>query len=420
MKINETIRRDGLRIISCYIPYKRTIELELVSRAGFAYDPEDKKGLFHSFEHMAFKGTKNRSIKELQSFARKNLIDFSASTGALSTTYNVTIIDRKLPQACDYLMDIYLNSVFPEKELEKEKKTILLEIARRKDSDIQFAFDNLNKHLYKENPMRAEGGGTPEGLGRITRDDLIEANAKWHVPAATVVVAIGNVKHKEFVGQISKHFPANGRKISLDTWSDEHTELPQEKEVVITKPDRQKETVVVGCKLPEKLTDKEEESMLILSKLMAGGASSILWDNLREKRGLVYVVGGGCQKIDGLANLFMVYLETNFKDREKAKKILWESLLRPLSQKREFEELKEKIFDAFEISAAEHARDYESLIWQKIARGQEVKQVEKDDAKRLNIISSLTLKDLERVKKKFIKPERFVTVIITPGGSDKK
>jgi len=129
MKINETIRKDGLRIITCYVPHKKSVFVELVARVGHAYDPSNKPGLFHIFEHMAFKGTKKRTANDLLSFAARNFMDDNAGTGTLETTYEALAIDRKLPLACEYLCDIYFNSLLPSAELKKEIRLILLEAA---------------------------------------------------------------------------------------------------------------------------------------------------------------------------------------------------------------------------------------------------------------------------------------------------
>ena len=126
MKINETIRKDGLRIISCHVPNKRSVQVELISRVGSAYDPADHQGLFHCFEHMAFKGTKTRSIEDLQSFSAKNLFGGNAATGTLGTTYDASVVDRKMPEACEYLCDIYFNSTFPARELKKKSSQFFL------------------------------------------------------------------------------------------------------------------------------------------------------------------------------------------------------------------------------------------------------------------------------------------------------
>lgn len=416
MKINETRRKDGLRIISCYLPHKKTIQVKLIARVGYAYDPPDKKGLFHCFEHMAFKGTKKRDIRELQSIDSKNLFSRNASTEALGTIYEAAVIDRKLPLACDYLCDIYFNPVFPIHELEREKRPIILEVAQIKDDDMSLAHQTLLENLYKDNPICANGGGTTESIKRIKRSDLIEQKKKWHIPSNTIAIAVGNVRHSDFVKEINKRIKRNSAKTPLKEWPDESDQLPAKKEIVIARPGRKKMILLVGCKIPENIDDRTSEAFSMFSKLIGKQPNSRLWNEIREKRGLAYTVRGSYSGSPGLGRMFFAYTEINPKERKNVEKILWKLLFRPLSEKREFKELKEIMFDAFEIGAAEQGGDYAQLIWRKVLENKPVKGVERDSKRRLKIIADMSLKDLEKARKEFIRPERFVTVVIKPSG----
>ncbi len=417
MKIKETVRKDGLRIISCYVPHRRTIDVEILSRVGSAYNPPEKQGLFHCFEHMAFKGTKKRNLKELQDFNGKYLMGSNAGTNTLSTTYEVHVLDRKLVYACEYLCDIYLNSIFPTVELEKEKGPILLEIARKKDNDSAVTRQALMEHLYSENPIRVDGVGTIEGIQNIKRSDLVEQRNKWHIPSNTVAIAVGNIKHEQFVKEISKRIPHNSKKVELNTWSDEYAQLPSEKEVVIDRPGKQKQIIAIGCKLPKNLDEKTDEIFGLYSKMICSKQDSLLWNEIREKRGLAYILDGGFYYAYGLGKTFRVYAEIDPAKEEVFKKVLWKNLLNPKFSKKEFEDYKRKIEDSFEIKRDENSGDFEDMIWRKIVEGEPVRNIIKEEEERLKIIKSITLKDLYRVSKKFIRKERFVTVILRPGKS---
>jgi predicted Zn-dependent peptidase len=417
MKINETIRKDGLRMISCYVPHKKSVLVELVARVGHAYDPSDKPGLFHVFEHMASKGTKKRTANELSSFASRNFISDNACTSTLETAYEVLAIDRKLPLACEYLCDIYFNSLLPSAELKKEKKVILMEIARKKDSDGSVANRAADKCLYKRNPLRNMGIGTATGLARIHRADLVEQKNKWHIPSNTVAIAVGNVKHRDFVEEISKRIPLSAKKVSLTQWTDEASDLPSKREVTIKLPNREKSILLLNCKIPRDLDMKKQEAFSLFSKLIGSGDSdSILWREIREKRGLAYVIRSSYSSTTGLGDEFYVYAEIHPSKSAQVEKLIWQVLAKPLSDKRRFDELREGIAECFEIDSFENSsfESYEDLIRDKIILGKPVKEVEGEDKKRLKVISNLSLKDLEAVRKEFIRPERFVRVLVEP------
>lgn len=276
----------------------------------------------------------------------------------------------------------------------------------------------LKECLYKDNPVRFPGSGTIEGLQKIRRDDLIEQKKNWHVPSNTIAIAVGNVNHRTFVKEVDKHIAFNFQKVPLKKWQDESDKPPLKENVVITRSNRQKAILVVGCKLPKNLSERKNEAFSMFSKFIGNSSKSRLWNEIRERRGLAYVVQGIYSGTAGLSNSFSVYIELDPTKYNQVKKVLWQSLLKPLSGKsdgKDFEEMKSRIVDVFEISATEHLSDYENLIWRNIVEDKPVKDVQQEEDRRLKIISRLSLKDLEEIRKEFIHPERFATVLIKPG-----
>lgn len=415
MKIMETVRKDGLRIISCHFPRKKRVRVELISRVGYAHDPEDKRGLFHTFEHMAFKGTKKRNLKELKKFENANFFFTNATTRVLSTDYMAGAIDRRLPALCDYLCDIYFNATYPKAELEKEKGAILLEIARKEDDDRFQVWRAMDEHLYKENPARLRGGGTVEGIKNITREDLLREKSIWHIPSNTIAIAIGSVKHADFVREINKHVPLDYKKVELSTWSDEAGDIPEEKNVVLEKPERKKVVLALSRKVPSKVDPKIREAASLLSDLLGDSQNSMLWLEIREKRGLAYTINCSFGETYGLARDFSVYAEVAPDKIDEVARLIWKVLKKSvLDKKTEFEELKRRAYEGFEINAIEQSDpfSYGNSIWRKIIDNKPVKQAESEDRERLKIISSLTINDLEKVRKELIKPEYFVRVVL--------
>ena len=115
MKVQETIREDGLHIISGRIPSKK-VYMKLLAKVGSAYDQPDKRGLFHYFEHMAFKGTSNRTLQDIISFSRRNVLARNAYTGRIETGYWGEAVARKFPLLCEFLCDIFLIPYFLKKK----------------------------------------------------------------------------------------------------------------------------------------------------------------------------------------------------------------------------------------------------------------------------------------------------------------
>jgi predicted Zn-dependent peptidase len=414
MKLTETRRKDGLRIITVSLPSQRKVYVELSSRVGSAYDPADKRGLFHFFEHMAFKGTKRRSLQDIQSFTQRNLIMMNAVTRPLVTSYYGVAVYTKMKDACDFLCDIYCNSTFPAKELENERRPIILEIARNEDDDGYIADETLRQNLWKNNPARISGGGTVEGVNAVQREDIVRERNKWHTPAATIALAIGKVNHESFVKEINKHIPLGSKPATWAAWSDEHEELPQTQRIVVKKPERQKAIVVLGFKAPYVLSEKTRMSLSVLSQLLASGSGSRMYKEIREKRGLAYAVGGGFEAEAGLCRYFYAYVETSPEHITEVEQLLKKAMSEPFKSKRDFEEVHERMLDGMTIGFDDRFSLYADLIWKKISDNHPVKSVPQHFSTARRILKSISLKDVEAARKEFFHPDRFVTVIVEP------
>lgn len=414
MKLQETRRKDGLRVITVSLPNQRKVYVELSARVGSAYDPEDKQGLFHFFEHMAFKGTKRRTVEDIQSFTQRNLLWTNAGTHSLSTRYQGVAVYTKMKEACDLLCDIYCNSIFPKEELEKERRPILLEIARNKDNDSRSANEMLRELLWEKNPMRLSGAGTVEDIKAVQRADILRERNRWHVPAATVAIAIGKVNHADFVREIYKNIPLNDKKVQYKSWSDEHEELPKKQRVVVKKSKREKAIVVLGFKVPLDLSDRTKDVLDCVESLLTIGSASRLWNEIREKRGLAYAVGGGSAETVGLGRYFYVYVETSPEHIAQVEALTLKALTEPLTNKIAFEEIRERGIDNATIGFDDNFGMYSALIWDQISRNKPVEDIVRYFSNVQRALKSITLEEVEATRKAFFLPEKFVTVVVLP------
>ncbi len=226
MAIFETTREDGLHIVTWQVPSLKRVHMSIVAGVGSAYDPPGMDGLLHYFEHMAFKGTAKRTASDIQSFRQRNLLLWNAGTGSTTTRYEAEAVPSKLRLLCDILCDFYFYSLFPEEEIEREKGVIIQEIARCKDNDHLTAQSALRERLWFHNPRRKFGVGTPEGVGKVTRDVLISAKEQWYVPANTTIFVIGNVSCQECCDYINAQIPLSYASVKHQAWSDEYDVAP--------------------------------------------------------------------------------------------------------------------------------------------------------------------------------------------------
>jgi predicted Zn-dependent peptidase len=415
MKLKETVREDGLRIITVTLPETRKVHVALTARVGSAYDPEEKRGLFHFFEHMAFKGTKRRSITDIQAFTQRHLLEYNATTMPLQTSYYATAVYTKMPLVTDFLADIYLNSTFPREEVDRERGPIILEIASHDDHDGAAAFTELRKILWKENPLRYYGGGTKKGIQAVTREDIVREQNRWHVPGATIALAVGNVEHHAFVKEVNAHIPVKKSSVSFTSWPSEEATIPMKDRVVVTKPKRKKAIVILGLKLPSHL---DERTTLMaygyLNSLLSSGSASRLYREIREKRGLAYAVGGSFSNEASLGRYYYAYVETGKSHIKEVEKLMHTALTTPLTSRDDFEDAKEGLQDLITLGYDTNLSYIADTIYESILEGKPLSKIPHFFDRASKYLRTITLEDVEALRATLFRPEHFVTVSVVP------
>ncbi|MBU4480431.1 insulinase family protein, partial [Patescibacteria group bacterium] len=187
--LRETIREDGLRIITKRLPCTKRVRVAVEVGIGSAYDPPEHKGLWHFVEHMAFAGTKLRQSVDINIATSHSLLNFGAYTAKLGITYFGEAVYTRFHELCDLLFDVYLHPIFPKDKIKKEKEIICNEIVEHENNDRHNAYFALCNLLWrKNNPLRSFSAGTPRSVKRINRRILFNAFTKWYVPSNTIVI----------------------------------------------------------------------------------------------------------------------------------------------------------------------------------------------------------------------------------------
>lgn len=414
MKITETVCDNGLRLITGRIPKSKKVRFDFLAGVGSGYDPPTKEGLFHFFEHIAFKGTEQLVLAELESFRRRNILTWGASTGRIITKYYAEAVLHKQERVLNFLWDIYLRSSIPPTELEKEREIILNEIARNDDDDAHLAYCALWESLWRENPLRNYGTGTRETVNTIAREDLLSAQDLWYIPANTTIIATGNVIHEDILAH-AKNFLSTQPCPPHRIWSDEYDLPPSKHEVVITRPQREKAILLFGCKFPLFV---EDDLMRVTANILGNTlirGESLLWREIREKRGLAYQFYGGIHSYGSLACYVYIYVETLPSRVEEVKEIVWRFLFAPLKDRELYEEKREWMYDWHTLEYGENELDnWANLIEESVMMGLPLKPVETLFLKQRKQISVISFEEVEALRAATFLPEKFVTVMILP------
>lgn len=260
--------------------------------------------------------------------------------------------------------------------------------------------------------MRRFGDGKPQDVESINRGLLSKVHAKWYIPSNTVVTAVGRVSHKEIVEHVGRVFPISPNRVEHTVWDDESGELPETKEIVVTRPARNKSIVVLGSKIPQ-LTEEERVKLLLFMRMMARGMNSILFREMREKRGLVYTVSGSIHEEPKLANYICFVAEALPEVTDEVSGLLRELVLgHPCDDRNRFELVQGAYRDTL-LASLESVDEWFSIIDRlMIGEGKNAEEFARRMAERRRNIAAATLRDVLEFRKRIFNPDGFVSVVV--------
>jgi len=284
MSVEITKLPSGLRVVTDRMDYLETASLGVWIGAGSRNEAASEQGLSHLLEHMAFKGTRRRSAREIAEEIETAGGDLNAATSIEQTAYYAHVLAEDSGLALDILADILTDSTFDPAELEREKGVILQEISAAEDTPDDLVFDLFNATAYPDQPIGRAILGTPEGVSSFKRE-TIGAYLNTHYRAnETIIGAAGAVEHARIVDETQKRFEAFS--------SDPAPKAPAaqyrggDKRL---KKKLEQAHIIVGFE-GVAYDHPDHYAMNIFTNAVGGGMSSRLFQEVREKRGLAYSI----------------------------------------------------------------------------------------------------------------------------------
>src|SRR5271166_2659252 len=289
MAIESTQLPSGLRVVTDAMEGLETASLGVFVAAGARSESEAEQGLSHLLEHMAFKGTARRDARAIAEAIENAGGDLNAATSVESTAFYARVLREDSGLALDVLADILINSLFDPRELEREKDVILQEIAALQDTPDELVFDLFNAAAFPGQPIGRAILGTPEGVRRFDRDS-IRAYLQRHYVAPNIVVAgAGAVDHARICDEAAEKFgllaaaaPVASKPVAFTPAHYVGGEIKVAKRLEQTQ-------VVIGFE-GLAYADPQNYAAHIFANAVGGGMASILFQEVREKRGLAYSI----------------------------------------------------------------------------------------------------------------------------------
>ncbi|HTV34858.1 MAG TPA: pitrilysin family protein [Xanthobacteraceae bacterium] len=284
MSVAVTKTQSGINVVTETMPHLQTASLGVWVNAGSRDEHREENGISHFLEHMAFKGTKRRTARQIAEEIEAVGGDLNAATGAESTAYYARVLKADVPLALDVLSDILSEPVFDRDELVREQNVIVQEIGAVADTPDDLIFEHLQVVAFPDQPLGRSILGTPKSVRSFDGGKLRDYLSRNYRAPDMVVAAAGAVDHEAIVAEVEKRFssfngPANPPPEPARFGGGSHVEK------------RDLEQVHIALALPGvPQTDPALHSLQTFTSVLGGGMSSRLFQEAREKRGLCYSI----------------------------------------------------------------------------------------------------------------------------------
>lgn len=284
--IKKTFLKNGLEVITI----KKDTQIASINvgvKVGAMYENLNEKGISHFIEHLLFKGTEKRDNEKLNDNLESLGGEYNAYTDYSETVYTIGCLCEELKYAVELLGDMVTSSVFPEDEIQKERGVILAEIRTSKDDIEDLSFRKINEIAYNNSPLRYDVTGIEEIVKNIKRDQIVKFYKKYYTPQNSLVTIVSPMEHDEALEMISSNF---GKWQGDDLKKPEIIVESNNKITVSTYKKNIEQSTIVYLYTFNELKKEEELPLRILNHRLGESANSLLFRELREKRGLAYDV----------------------------------------------------------------------------------------------------------------------------------
>jgi predicted Zn-dependent peptidase len=275
---------NGLTVVSEKMPRVETASIGAYVNAGTRHEAAAENGVSHFLEHMAFKGTERRDAAAIAREIENVGGHLNAYTSRENTAYYCKVLKEDVGLAADIIGDILSHSTFVPEELERERGVILQEIGQANDTPDDIVFDHFQSTAYATQAMGRPVLGTEDSIKAMTRAQLTGYMRRHYGPSRMVVAAAGAIEHEDLLAMVGRHFA------DLPAAADFAAE-PARYTGGEFREERDLDQVHLVLGFPSvAATDPLHMPTQLLSTLLGGGMSSRLFQEIREKRGLVYSI----------------------------------------------------------------------------------------------------------------------------------
>jgi predicted Zn-dependent peptidase len=321
--IVKEILPNGITLLTEAMPHVRSVAVGVWLKRGSRHETPGQSGISHFIEHMVFKGTRNRSAEVIAAQVDSIGGHMDAFTAKEYASFHLKVLDEHLPLAVDILGDIATNPLFDPSEMTKEKKVIFEEINMVEDTPDDLVMELYTEAFWPRHPLGRPILGTKSSVGRFRREELAGFFRSVYRPGNIVISAAGHLEHNDTSKLVRRHFgelapggrPRNGG-----------PPRPASRIVLRSKKELEQVHLCLGTPAHPQAHD-DRYGVYILNTVLGGSMSSRLFQNVREKRGLVYSISSGVSAYSDAGTL-TIYAGTSLDSVDEVVRLSLEELRR--------------------------------------------------------------------------------------------
>jgi predicted Zn-dependent peptidase len=321
--IIKEILPNGITLLTEAMPHVRSVAVGVWLKRGSRHETPVQSGISHFIEHMVFKGTKNRSAEVIAAQVDSIGGHMDAFTAKEYASFHLKVLDEHLPLAVDILGDIAMNPLFDPSEMTKEKKVIFEEINMVEDTPDDLVMELYTEAFWPRHPLGRPILGTKSSVSRFRRDELAGFFKSVYRPGNIVIAAAGHLEHGATSRLVRRHFgelAPGGRSHNGGP--------PRPASRIVTRSKKELEQVHLCLGTPAYPQAHEDRyGVYILNTVLGGSMSSRLFQNVREKRGLVYSISSGVSAYSD-AGTMTIYAGTSLDSVDEVVRLSLEELRR--------------------------------------------------------------------------------------------
>lgn len=284
--INSVSLDSGAKLVIEDIPYVKSAAMGVYIKVGSRYETSDRAGVSHFIEHMLFKGTSQRTARDIAETMESMGGQLNAYTGREYTCLYARTLDEDIYAAMEIVFDMLLNSVMDIKDINTERTVIIEEINMYEDTPDELIHDVFARRFWDGHPMGNSILGSVESIAGMDRDKLFQYYKQYYVPANMIIAVAGNVDAARIREFVDHKMGLKAETTSCLSW-----EKPSRRQAFIDLVSKDVEQIQICLGVPGiSYHDEHRYTQNIMNSILGGGMSSRLFQKLREELGLAYSV----------------------------------------------------------------------------------------------------------------------------------